>query len=353
MMLVQKPQSIFPISPAHTHRRAPSAPVVVQPTRTPGLLTLSKPPRSSAKAHLPSQQRHAAKSATKPTKSIPVARAQLLTPAPEIPDRKPAMQLTPCPQPRGRSHAKLTKESGPVPSPSPSLRGKHGRQPSPTQLPTPQQTPSQAEVKSNLFNVFSSCSPPPSPTKPTGKLARRRQQLPSPPASPMPTKAIPVPQPNIASTHNMAYSDPFPLARPLAQRPFSQQDFRLVDDTDHDSVLTTPSRPAFSMPLPRSSFGKHRRSSSDIFPMSDEDASTSSSGSDLHTALFKNYHLNKSSSASLTTTPPRSRQSSPSSGMSSTEARLEREANEKAGYFASSVFQNSPSPEELPDPMLL
>jgi hypothetical protein len=115
MMLVQKPQSIFPISPAHTHRRVPSAPVIVQPTRTPGLLTLSKPPRSSSKAHLPSQQRHAARSATKPTKSTPVARAQLLTPAPEIPDKKPAMPATPSPHPRGRSHAKVVKESAPAP----------------------------------------------------------------------------------------------------------------------------------------------------------------------------------------------------------------------------------------------
>jgi len=111
MMLVQKPQSIFPISPAQTHRRVPSAPVVVQPTRTPGLLTLSKPPR---KAHPPSQQRHAAKSVTKPTKSTPVARAQLLTPAPEISDKKPAMPATPSPHPRGRSHAKVVKESVPV-----------------------------------------------------------------------------------------------------------------------------------------------------------------------------------------------------------------------------------------------
>ena len=150
----------------------------------------------------------------------------------------------------------------------------------------------------------------------------------------------------------MAYSDPFPLAHPFAHRPFAHQDFPLVDDTDHDNIPTTPSR-KLSMPLPRSSFGKHRRTSSDIFPMSDEDASTSSSGSDFHATLFKNYHLNKSSSATLTSTPPRSAQSSPSSGMSSPEARLEREANEKAGYFASSVFQNSPSPEELPDPMLL
>jgi hypothetical protein len=86
--------------------------------------------------------------------------------------------------------------------------------------------------------------------------------------------------------------------------------------------------------------------------MSDEDSTSSSSGSDFHAALFKKYQLNKMSSAPFST-PPRSRHPSPSTEMSSTEARLEREANEKAGYFASSVFQNSPSPEELPDPLLL
>ena len=114
IMLVQKPQSIFPTSPVYAHRRVPSAPVVVQASRTPGLLTLSKPPRPSAKAHLPSQQRHAAKSVQKPTKSTPVARAQLLTPAPDIREKKPAMPVTPCPHPRGRSHAKGNKELLPV-----------------------------------------------------------------------------------------------------------------------------------------------------------------------------------------------------------------------------------------------
>jgi hypothetical protein len=35
------------------------------------------------------------------------------------------------------------------------------------------------------------------------------------------------------------------------------------------------------------------------------------------------------------------------------EKRYEREAAEKLGYYASSMFQNSPSPDELPDPSLL
>ena len=44
---------------------------------------------------------------------------------------------------------------------------------------------------------------------------------------------------------------------------------------------------------------------------------------------------------------------SPSYFSLSNEKHSEREVAEKAaGYFASSMFQNSPSPEELPDPLL-
>lgn len=45
--------------------------------------------------------------------------------------------------------------------------------------------------------------------------------------------------------------------------------------------------------------------------------------------------------------PPRSDDSSPSYDF------LTREEQEKAGFYASSMFQNSPSPEDLPDPLLL
>ena len=51
--------------------------------------------------------------------------------------------------------------------------------------------------------------------------------------------------------------------------------------------------------------------------------------------------------------PPFKRDSASPSSSLSNEKQLEREAAEKAaGYFASSMFQNSPSPEELPDPLL-
>jgi len=52
--------------------------------------------------------------------------------------------------------------------------------------------------------------------------------------------------------------------------------------------------------------------------------------------------------------PPYKRDSaSPSNGSLSKEKQSEREAAEKAaGYFASSMFQNSPSPDELPNPLL-
>ena len=51
--------------------------------------------------------------------------------------------------------------------------------------------------------------------------------------------------------------------------------------------------------------------------------------------------------------PFRKDSASPSYFSLSHEKQSEREAAEKAaGYFASSMFQNSPSPEELPNPLL-
>ena len=51
--------------------------------------------------------------------------------------------------------------------------------------------------------------------------------------------------------------------------------------------------------------------------------------------------------------PPKRDSTSPSFGSLSKGKQSEREAAEKAaGYFASSMFQNSPSPEDLPDPLL-
>ena len=87
---------------------------------------------------------------------------------------------------------------------------------------------------------------------------------------------------------------------------------------------------------------------------SDDDVSSGPDGTSLNPnvqALFGLVNNNfKSSSKTLPSTPIRAippfRKGSASPSYSS-----KREASEKAaGYFASSTFQNSPSPEELPDP---
>ena len=107
MMLIQKPQ------PAHSssimsfsHRRQTSAPVVVvQPTHIPGLLSLSKPPRSSPR----NQQRHGTKIAPKQALTMSGgarAPAQPLTPAAQI-YTAPA---TPSPQSRGRAQDSQSKD---------------------------------------------------------------------------------------------------------------------------------------------------------------------------------------------------------------------------------------------------
>jgi len=107
MMLVQKPQPV-PSSPmmSFSHRRQISAPVVVvQPTHIPGLLSLSKPPRSFPR----NQQRQSAKIAPKQalsTSAVGVrAPAQPLTPAAQI-YTAPA---TP-PQSRGRAQDSQSKD---------------------------------------------------------------------------------------------------------------------------------------------------------------------------------------------------------------------------------------------------
>jgi hypothetical protein len=113
MILVQKPPTLTPSQfPLHSHRRHPSAPstVVVVPTRTPGILTLSKPPR------LPPQrqnQRQIPKPLPK-SKSTQVVRASPLNSPAEITDNTKsagiALPATPSPQPRGRGQIKHTKD---------------------------------------------------------------------------------------------------------------------------------------------------------------------------------------------------------------------------------------------------
>ncbi|KAF8966586.1 hypothetical protein BDZ97DRAFT_1756450 [Flammula alnicola] len=436
-ILLQKPTSLTFSSTPYAHRRHPSAPVVVQPTHTPGIFSV-KPHKPSPNRQLPSNQRQNGKSTPKPSKTHPVVRAQGLTPAPEIHDKKQvALPSTPSPQSRGRSQGKNAKEKVQTyrSASQSSIRGKHGRQPSPpittlqvqSQL---QKTPSQAEVtvippvkSTNLFDPFLdnssssiNSSPPPSPTlaKPSGKLARRRQHQPpetSHTPSPTHSKAIPVPNAQRVHLPHLSRSDPFPShmnkhPRPVPKRSSTEHDFPICDDMTEVadqppySPPSTPSRPTSNNssgprtapisarmpgtfyqldqqpPSPTRKGGKrhHRRVPSEgVFNMSsDEDVSSGPGGSvlNLNPNVRTLFGLGGSGSRSpsgpvkasqqpIFATPtnsyniPRSVVPRPTTTTREASPVYGSLDHDKTGYFASSMFQNSPSPEELPDPLLL
>ena len=105
--LAPKPSHLA-FSPTVLHRRHPSAPVVVQPTRTPGLLAIKQPQRPTPS----SAQRHA-KAASKPAKANQVVRASTLVQMQPV-AAQAQVQLqaptTPSPATRGRAHAKSSKD---------------------------------------------------------------------------------------------------------------------------------------------------------------------------------------------------------------------------------------------------
>lgn len=121
MMLIQK-QPQFNLSAPHfpLHRRHPSAPpaVLVQPTRTPGLLSLSKPvqrvqqPQQRAKQSPKPRQAAAARRSPQLSQTV-AATQQQLKPSPEISDKKqPSPAHTP--ERRGRQSVEPNVDSRPA-----------------------------------------------------------------------------------------------------------------------------------------------------------------------------------------------------------------------------------------------
>ncbi|KAK7047425.1 hypothetical protein VNI00_006656 [Paramarasmius palmivorus] len=431
MILVQKPPS-FATAPYHVHRRNPSAPpVVVQPTRTPGLLSLSKPIQQHQQQP---RQRTSPRSKQPAAKTSPRQQQQqqssetstVLKSSPEVTDKKPGTpsvqrRLTPgadnniqsprTSQRQGDDFSKIfetffrtrlrlifTLKSCRSSSHS-SVRGRrhHARQPSP---PLPANLSSQAEAASppyktttsNLFDPFLDDSTPPSRSKPvrpaptlasrpSGKLARRRQPSsvpfnPAPAPASTPAKAIPVPRRNNPSNSVLSRSAPtsdyVPHRMPVKASSEPPDVFPICDDiseagADSDAEdMSPPSTPtrtrqsarflyddgprtapitastksfpfnnASPIPVPARKARKHARVPSEgVFAMSsDEEASTGGVGSDELKALF----------ALL----PRRR---PTVSLSDDERERAAAAAAAAAYFASSNFQNSPSPEDLPPP---
>ncbi|KAG1823650.1 uncharacterized protein BJ212DRAFT_1296225 [Suillus subaureus] len=414
------------MSPNISHRRHPSAPpaVVVQATKTPGLLFISKQPSrpSTPRNHQQLPQSHQKQHRSpKPKQKQLVPQSQGRATQPPISESsdeptKPPTQKShpdvvsklavhpatssPDKAVRGRQ-CKAPKDKGTTRSSSSNAQARRSniRQPSPPILSQAEGTTSSTQTfgrhnnnpASNSFDPFvvssdsdsdnslpsmtltpknPSLQTPSLSSQPTGKLAaRRRRPFPQQIATPTPSiRAVPVPRSNIQSTrHSISRSAPSQSAAPLrtARRisAGSAADFPVCDDTtdvdDDHSPLSTPTRERSAgtwqqlvfeesprtAPLNTSAgfpFGgrlncntpspsrKHYRTPSDgIFHMSlDEDTASTSDASEEQKKLF-GFMPRKPGSVGPSVT---------------------RAVKDKAGFFASSVFQNSPSPDELPPP---
>ncbi|KAG9313492.1 hypothetical protein JVU11DRAFT_5818 [Chiua virens] len=403
MLLIHKPV-LPPMSPPSAHRRHPSAPpaVVVQPTKVPGILSISKPLRADPpRQHTPqSHSRHQHRS-PKPKQAQPHIRAPQPShdekPAQEKPSvdvtlpsvlEKPPATPVPDRSSRGRQ-TRAPKDKGATSSSSTHghSRRNNVRQPSPP-IPSSQvegSTLSPAQSRSsnpaaNSFDPFVVSSdsdsdnarplfqpaaglaklPPSLSAPPPGKAPRRRNHAAQAPATPSPA-ARPVPVPKSKQpTHrnNISRSAPNPQAFPRMDKRRASTgyaiDFPVCDDTTDVEDSSPPSTPTREFhtdstwfdgprtaPLNGFSFARtqvstpsrprnhYRTPSEGVFNMSfDEDMSPASDASE----EFKK----------LVGVPPKR---FGSVGPSATRA-----STDKAGFFASSVFQNSPSPDELPPP---
>ncbi|KAI0701049.1 hypothetical protein BC835DRAFT_295078 [Cytidiella melzeri] len=441
MLAVQKPPTFFPSTPAYMHRpthaRHPSAPVLIRPTHTPGLLSISKPVQQPAKQQHPQHHSRAPKQSAKGKNQRSHQSAPAHTPSVEddkkSPQPKPrfppltdkaAKSGTSAPSsekpPRGRQPGKSAAKDKADRSASQQRTYAHARrlphQPSPTRIhqqnessTRPPVNPFRAqsfvhrEQDSNLFDPFvvnstsdneSTGSIPPAESKggdkpfsfrappqlnsrPSGKLARRRQtgQTENSPSKNLvpgrkghkhPVTSVSQSGPSLAFT---SPSPALPRRNSADVSAVAWDDFPICDDTTLASTATTPIRDSASVPPKYSNITwqqsliddgprtaplstalnfsfpavaqystpssanrrRHRRVPSEgVFAMSmDEDSAESSD--ELKEALKKHLFARQASRAARRTPTPTS-DSAP------------------ASFYAGSVFQNSPSPDELPVP---
>ncbi|KAJ7461796.1 hypothetical protein B0H11DRAFT_2056074 [Mycena galericulata] len=325
MMLVQK-QPLFSMSLAqspyiHTHRRHPSAPppqVQVQPTRTPGLLSLSRPPR-------------AAKGSPRPRQAHPVPRAPPeadpapLKPAPEIRGRQQGKKQQ---QQRSSSHAAATPSRRRQPSPDPFKAAP--APPKRRQLPIPvppKLAPANITLLSRSDPVLS-------------HMPRRKPQR----ASTLDSDAFPIcddmteagSRPSSPESHSHS-----PPATPTRTRP----DLHL--DEPH-----TPTRRTRIPEGPRTApLSSASAAPASFFPFPITSTPNSSPKRRPATAARRAKHL----SEGINLFPPEDPEMHAFiASLSKRRSRSSDRADDSAlpdGYFASSMFQNSPNPEELPPPL--
>ncbi|KAJ7185441.1 hypothetical protein C8R46DRAFT_379382 [Mycena filopes] len=369
MMLVQKQPhfSMQLAQPAfiHQHRRHPSAPppqvLAVQPTRTPGLLSLSRPPR-------PPKDHH--KGSPKPRPAQP-APSRSPKPAPAEPTPTDSTNV------RGRlnnNSAQAKRNTGRSSShAAPSRR----RQPSP--------------------DPFRSSAPAPAPAPPPNK--RRGNN----------TNAIPVPAPRLhipQQPATVSRSDPvlshMPQQRtrpnkPVPVRSATLDEWPVCDDmTEAGSRPSTPvspiqdrrqaagspsrPRPALHLSEPRTPTRRTPRAGFALpepprtaplssvtpgaFPFPTN--GNSNNGGSPHSspkrrpaaAAKRAKHLSEGFAFPIPAFNPYAAQSGEgyqhqqrrSRSSERSDAQAQAHAQAQATLFASSMFQNSPSPEELPPP---
>ncbi|KZP28606.1 hypothetical protein FIBSPDRAFT_908574 [Athelia psychrophila] len=432
MMLVQKPPSFPSTFSTHNihHKRNPSAPVVVLPTRTPGLLSLSLAKPTPTRQ--PQQQRVNRSPRSKPavahnrSPKPAAAEAQQLSSEAEAQRKTQQQQPTPAPTPDRHVRAQSVASKAPkdkmnrqvaisTPLSSCSLTGcwVHRSPPLPhtaqgrrnnVRQPSPPNPPSQAEdqtftekAKYNSFDPFfvnssesesdrpaAAQAKAPKLATPSGKLARRRQAPHAGPATPTPAhaRAIPMPrtsdQPN-RGRHGRTHSAMMNLSRsaPITASSNAYGAFPVCDDSNDAEELTPPATPVearqelstqmfdngprtaplssayggysfAALPSPMASptlqrQRQHVRSPSEgVFNMSfDEDLSFSSSSDSASEELKMLFGLMPKRPAP----GPRGKVHHSANSPSMSAAKAAKEA-----LYASSLFQNSPSPDELPPP---
>ncbi|KAL7277188.1 hypothetical protein ACG7TL_009036 [Trametes sanguinea] len=442
MIAVQKPPSMFS-SPMlrPTHSRNPSAPVVVRPSHTPGVLNIAKAANPSPRPQHVQAQPRSSRASPKAKQQQRSPQPQPAQPAsvekPKASTTSPAKADQPSPAgdkaARGRKQNKQPKDRRRADSVSPSdaAARRHNHQPSPppTRIPTPPSKASAApraqvprakpDVSTSLTDPFadntaasvqkgdqkSFASPPKLASQPSGKLARRRQATSQVTESPTPKVPSRRKEKTTRGPRHAPLQPAFaPSTRPPVRRAstdmtMSRMDsFPVCDDSsdfgdDSDSTPpTTPIREVASVPhkqgtrgtwqqeafffeeAPRtaplaSTFGfpfvgqtpcstptpaqrrrNHRRVPSEgVFAMSTDEESPSSSTTDLFAAMPAQHRTPVSIPRQRCYTDPYGNGSAASLAGSVPDRQTSSSAP-ATGYFAGSVFQNSPSPDEIPAP---
>ncbi|KAG6901762.1 hypothetical protein C0995_008238 [Termitomyces sp. Mi166 len=312
MLLVHKPPSFNLHASPVRHRRHPSSPpaVLVQPTQTPGLLSLSKP---LPKPPQQQQQQRPPRQPQRP-KVVPT------TPTPRSAKDKHAT-------PPSRYLLSLLHRFGPVSNAF--IRS----------------TPSQAEGPSDPFLL-----PPHSNSKPRNPRRRQPISIPVPSAPFQPPTARSAPLPHHRPAKRTVAPEPllpafnFPVCDDMSDNDLSSDAPPPVTPTRPKQHHHRPSPPQHPQPVSPAPASKHRprnhkRAPSDsgmVFNMSSDESGPEAASDEIN-ALFRKMALARKG---MRTPPPAQRERM-------YEAMAQREVQ---GYFASSSFQNSPSPEELPDP---